>query len=92
MRTQHISHVKSDSELGETPKRTSSPKIQYNPRAQGDITNAMPESADATLSLLKPAARSGYHVPGCIEGTRESVFKEIMAWLNGASINHFRRL
>jgi hypothetical protein len=52
---------------------------------------AMPDSADATLSLLKPAARSGYHPPGCMEGTRESVFKEIMAWLDGASMNHFRR-
>jgi hypothetical protein len=89
MRTLHISRVESDSGLDETPKRTSSPKIQYNPRVQGDITNAMPDSADATLSLLKPVARDGYHVPRCMEGTRESVFKEIITWLNGAHIPPF---
>jgi hypothetical protein len=79
------SRIESDSGLGESLMATS-PKVQYNSRALRDITNAMPESADVTLSLLKPVFRSGYHVPGCMEGTRESVFKEIMAWLNGASI------
>jgi hypothetical protein len=54
------------------------------------VTNVTPNNAETTLGLLKPVVRDGYHVPGCIEGTRESVFKEIMAWLNGASINYFR--
>jgi hypothetical protein len=72
--------------LGETSSKTSLPKVQCNSRAQGDITSAMPDSADATLSILKPVARDGYHVPRCMEGTRESVFKEIITWLNGVHI------
>jgi hypothetical protein len=48
--------------------------------------NVTPNNAETTLGLLKPVARDGYHVPRCMEGTRESVFKEIITWLNGAPI------
>ena len=50
------------------------------------VTNVTPNNAETTLGLLKPVARDGYHVPRCMEGTRESVFKEIITWLNGAPI------
>ena len=60
---------------------------QYN---NSNVTNVVaPDSAEATLGLLKPVARDGYHVPRCMEGTRENVFKEIIAWLNGAYIQPF---
>jgi hypothetical protein len=53
------------------------------------VTNVMPNVAETTLGLLKPVARDGYHVPRCMEGTRESVFKEIITWLNGAYQHRF---
>jgi hypothetical protein len=53
------------------------------------VTNVTPNSAETTLGLLKPVNRDGYHVPRCMEGTRESVFKEILTWLNGAHILSF---
>jgi hypothetical protein len=49
-----------------------------------NVTNVTPNNAETTLGLLKPVARDGYHVPRCMEGTRESVFKEIITWLDGA--------
>src|ERR1700728_3613407 len=60
---------------------------------QGDqhfnVTNMAPNDAETTLGLLKPVARDGYHVPRCMEGTRESVSREIITWLNGAHIPSF---
>jgi hypothetical protein len=52
------------------------------------VTNVALNDAETTLGLLKPVARDGYHVPRCMEGTRESVFKEILTWLNGAYQHH----
>jgi hypothetical protein len=49
---------------------------QYN-------TTNIHQAKDTTLKALKPALRSGYHVPRCMKGTRESVFKEVDSWLNG---------
>jgi hypothetical protein len=40
---------------------------------------------DKTLAMLKPAVRGGYDVPGCLKGTRETVLKDIFAWLKGMS-------
>jgi hypothetical protein len=54
-----------------------------------NVTNVTPDNAETTLGLLKPVARDGYHVPRCMEGTRESVFKEIITWLNGVHIPPF---
>ena len=59
---------------------------------QGDQHNnlyVIPNIVETTLGLLKPVDRDGYHVPRCMEGTRESVFKEIITWLNGAHIPSF---
>jgi hypothetical protein len=39
----------------------------------------------ALKAALNPAERGDYVVPGCMEGTRESVFKEVDDWLAGAS-------
>jgi hypothetical protein len=50
--------------------------------------NVTPNNEETTLGLLKPVGRDGYHVPRCMEGTRENVFKEIIAWLNGAYQHH----
>jgi hypothetical protein len=41
---------------------------------------------EKALAALKPAVRNVY-VPRCMDGTRESVFKEIDHWLNGTSNN-----
>jgi hypothetical protein len=41
---------------------------------------------EKTLELLKPAERGGYDIPRCMEGTRESVFKQIDLWLYGMPI------
>jgi hypothetical protein len=38
---------------------------------------------EKALALLKPAVRDD--VPRCMDGTRESVFKEIDHWMNGMS-------
>jgi hypothetical protein len=46
-----------------------------------NIVNVTEEKA--TLALLRPAIRNEYHVPRCMDGTREGVFKEIDLWLNG---------
>jgi hypothetical protein len=64
-------------------------------QVQGDqnnnfiVTNVALNDAETTLGLLKPVARDGYHVPRCMEGTRESVFKEVITWLNSAHIPSF---
>jgi hypothetical protein len=71
----HKSHVQND--------HSHTQSDQYNVY---NITNVVPESAETKLDLLKPAARSDYYVPRCLEGTRESLFKEIVAWLNGVCI------
>jgi hypothetical protein len=42
---------------------------------------------DQTLGKLKPAVRSGYHIPACMEKTRESIFNEIYLWLDSMSID-----
>ena|ERR1700729_3721980 len=62
-------------------------QVQGDQHTHFNVINMAP--AETTLGLLKPVARDGYHVPRCMEGTRESVFKEIMAWLNGAHITSF---
>jgi NACHT domain len=55
---------------------------QYN---NSNVTNVVaPDSAEVTLGLLKPVARDGYHVPRCMEGTRENVLKTIIDWIVGA--------
>jgi hypothetical protein len=38
---------------------------------------------DPILAILKPAKRSEYYHPRCMERTRESVFKDIYHWLDG---------
>jgi hypothetical protein len=60
-------------------------------QVQGDQhnVNVILNNAETTLGLLKPVARDGYHVPRCMEGTRESVFKDIITWLNGTHITSF---
>ena len=63
-------------------------------QVQGDqhnnfVTNVVPNDAQTALGLLKPVARDGYQVPRCMEGTRESVFKEIINWSNGTHIPSF---
>jgi hypothetical protein len=37
---------------------------------------------DRALAILKPVERGRYSVPGCMDGTRESIFKKIDAWLD----------
>jgi hypothetical protein len=37
---------------------------------------------DRALAILKPVERGQYSVPGCMDGTRESIFREIDAWLD----------
>ena len=41
-------------------------------------------SDEKALALLKPANRGGYDVPRCMDKTRESIFKEIALWMDGA--------
>ena len=48
---------------------------QYN-----HTTNIYP-TEERALEALKPAVRTGYD-PRCMEGTRESVFKEVDDWLD----------
>ena len=43
-----------------------------------------PEEREA-LATLKPAAREGYDVPRCMEGTRQSVLEKIYSWLDDFS-------
>jgi hypothetical protein len=50
---------------------------QYNNLNVYQTTN------DKTLTVLKPAIRSGHHVPRCMERTRESVLEEVNRWLDG---------
>jgi hypothetical protein len=50
-----------------------------------NITNISTTDEKAVLAMLKPAIRNDYYVPRCMDGTRESVFKEIDDWLNGMS-------
>jgi hypothetical protein len=50
-----------------------------------NITNIFATDEKAVLAMLKPAIRNDYYVPRCMDGTRESVFKEIDDWLNGMS-------
>jgi hypothetical protein len=64
-------------------------QVQGDQHTHFNVTNMAPNDAETTLGLLKPVARDGYHVPRCMEGTRESVFKEIITWLNGAHIPPF---
>ena len=42
------------------------------------------QEEEKILAVLNPAVveRRGYHVPGCMEGTRKGVFKEIDGWLD----------
>jgi hypothetical protein len=54
-------------------------------RDQHNVTNVFVNEEKAVLALLKPVVRDGYHVPRCMDGTRESVFREIDHWLNGMS-------
>jgi hypothetical protein len=53
------------------------------------IHNYHPTTSTSTgeraLEALKPAMREGYDVPRCMEGTRESVFKEVDSWLDDVS-------
>jgi hypothetical protein len=49
---------------------------QYNYTTNIDLTQ------ERALAVLKPAIREEYQVPRCMEGTRESVFKEIGIWLD----------
>ena len=42
-----------------------------------------PEERD--LATLTPAAREGYDVPRCMEGTRQSVLEKIYRWLDDFS-------
>jgi hypothetical protein len=49
---------------------------QYNYTINIDLTE------ERALAVLKPAIRDGHQVPRCIEGTRESVFKQIDVWLD----------
>jgi hypothetical protein len=41
------------------------------------------------LAALKPAVRVEYH-PGCMEGTRESIFNEIDTWLDEFGTSRIR--
>src|SRR6202034_63724 len=60
---------------------------QYN---NSNVTNVVaPDSAEVTLGLLNPAARNVYHVPRCMEGTRENVLKQIIAWFDSACTQPF---
>jgi hypothetical protein len=43
---------------------------------------------ERALAALKPAARGGYHVSMCMEGTHESVFEEIDTWLDDYGVLH----
>jgi hypothetical protein len=51
---------------------------QYN----SSVTNVYSKDDRATLAVLEPAERGRYSVPRCMEGTRESIFMEIDAWLH----------
>jgi hypothetical protein len=65
--------------------------ISHAQRDQYNITNVViHDSAEVTLGLLNPAARNVYHVPRCMEGTREKVLNQIIAWIDGAYIQPFR--
>jgi hypothetical protein len=48
---------------------------QYN-------TTNIYSTEDRALAILKPAERGQYGVPGCMDGTRESIFRKIDAWLD----------
>jgi NACHT domain len=64
--------------------------ISHAQRDQYNITNVVtPDSAEVTLGLLNPAARNVYHVPRCMEGTRENVLKQIIAWFDSACTQPF---
>jgi NACHT domain len=72
----------------ENPIISHAQRDQYN---NSNIINVIaPDSAEATLGLLNPAARNVYHVPRCMEGTRENVLNKIIAWLDGAYIQPFQ--
>jgi hypothetical protein len=63
--------------------------ISHVQRDQYNINVATPDSAEVTLGLLNPAARNVYHVPRCMDGTRNNVLNKITAWLYGAHIRPF---
>ena len=54
---------------------------QYN---VNNIYSTDPEAR--ALAALKPAIRGTYHVSRCMEGTRESVFREIDDWLDNFGV------
>jgi NACHT domain len=54
---------------------------QYN----HNYTTNIHLTEERALAALKPAIREGYEVPRCMEGTRQSVFKQIDAWLDDMS-------
>jgi hypothetical protein len=57
----------------------------YNAGRDQHITDIFATKEKAVLTTLEPAVRNDYHVPRCMDGTCESVFKEINDWLNGMS-------
>ena len=63
--------------------------VQGDQHNNFNVTVVTPNNSEMTLGLLKPVARDGYHIPRCMEGTRESVFKEVITWLKGTHILSF---
>jgi hypothetical protein len=49
---------------------------------QYNYTTNIYSAEGRALTALRPAIREGYDVPRCMEGTRESVFKQIDIWLD----------
>lgn len=41
---------------------------------------------EKVLLTLKPAGRGNYEIPGCMEGTCESIFEDINRWLGMLTI------
>jgi hypothetical protein len=53
---------------------------------QFNVTNVLAPEDDKALTLLKPVSRcEASDAPRCMDGTRESVFREIDDWLGSKS-------
>jgi hypothetical protein len=58
--------------------------------SQYNYTTNIYSAEERALAALRPAIREGYEVSRCMEGTRETIFKQIDVWLDDMST--FRNL